>query len=89
MTEANTILIGNRWGQSPPDGFRTLVTDRYKLSVCTTGEGELYDLQHDPQELDNRFNRADAASVQSQLTQRMLVACLRDDDPLPRREACW
>jgi len=84
------LLINNRWGQSPPESFRTLVTDRYKLSVGTaSGAGELYDLHTDPLEVNNLFGRAEAAPLQADLMRRMLVACLRDDNPFPVREACW
>lgn len=84
------LLVENRWGQDPPEGFRTWITSRYKLSIYTqAGEGELYDLQEDPQELTNLFGQPAYAEVQAQLTEQMLRECLRQVDPLPSREACW
>ena len=84
------LLINNRHGQQPPAGFRTLVTDQHKLSVgLTPGVGELYDLHADPLERDNLFGRPAHADLQARLTDRMLRAVLRDQDPLPQRTGCW
>lgn len=86
----DALLVENRWGQNPPEGFRTLVTDRYKLSVYTTeGEGELYDLVTDPHEERNLYGQPDLAELQSQLVERMARECLRCEDPLPERRAAW
>lgn len=91
VPQRSGLLIENRWGQNPPASFRTLVTDRYKLSIYATeeNEGELYDLRNDPQEMTNLFNRPEAAAIQARLTDQMLRECLRNEDPLPQRQACW
>jgi len=89
-TVRDQLIVENRWGQNPPEGFNTLVTDQYKLSLYTNGnEGELYDLQKDPQELNNLFDQPDMTQVQADLSQRMAVELLRQRDPLPMRTACW
>ncbi len=43
-------------------------TKRYRMSVDRiTGEGELYDFQEDPHEMDNRYNDPALAAVQKEL----------------------
>jgi len=86
----DAVLVEQRWGQDPPGGYKTLITDRCKLSLYADGkQGELYDLQADPQELDNLFGRSGTRGVQDDLTARLAVELMRTEDPLPRREACW
>jgi len=84
------LIIENRWGQKPVEGFNTLVTERYKLSLYTNGiEGELYDLENDPREENNLFGNAEVREIQRQLTNQFAVEMLRHQDPLPRRIASW
>jgi uncharacterized sulfatase len=84
------LIIENRWGQNPVEGFNTLVTERYKLSLYTNGiEGELYDLENDPREENNLFGNAEMQEIQQQLTNQFAVEMLRHQDPLPRRVASW
>jgi len=86
----DALLVGNRWGQDPPAQVRTLVTDRFKLTVGhAAGMGELYDLHDDPWELHNRFGDPSLTGVQAQLTQRLAMELLNTQDPLPQRTACW
>ncbi|WP_299965257.1 sulfatase-like hydrolase/transferase [uncultured Roseobacter sp.] len=77
-------------GFERPQRVRTMVTDRYRMSL-RQGEdwGELYDLHADPQELDNLYDRTQAASVQSALTETMLrrTIALQDRAPLPAYRA--
>jgi len=65
---------------------RTLVTDRYKLTVYP-GEsyGELFDLREDPDELHNRWDDPDYADVKADLYRQFLEAYVRDDPATPRR----
>lgn len=65
---------------------RTLVTDRYKLTVYP-GEayGELFDLEDDPDELHNRWDDPDYADVKRRLYRSFLEAYVRRDSGLPRR----
>ena len=86
------LVIEQRMNEDPgePAGFKTLITDRYKLSLYSDPrEGELYDLQDDPRELNNLYGRQEAAAVQTKLTGRFARALLFDDDPLPERTAPW
>ena len=69
---------------------RTLVTDRYRLTIYTfQDEGELYDLAADPEEIVNLWGSAETAAIQSdmlfQLAQEM--ASLADTARLPVRLA--
>ena len=69
---------------------RTLVTDRYRLTIYThLDEGELYDLVADPEEVVNLWNSTEHATIKShllfQLAQEM--ASLTDTTRLPARLA--
>ncbi|QQE11882.1 sulfatase-like hydrolase/transferase [Planctomycetota bacterium] len=66
--------------------LRTLVTDRYKLTVYRNKPwGELFDLQEDPYETRNRFADPDYAPVRSQMMAEMIQADLnREPAPMPR-----
>jgi len=84
------LIIENRWGQNPVEGFNTLVTERYKLSLYTNGvEGESYDLQNDPREENNLFGKPEVQEIQQQLTNQFAIEMLRHQDPLPKRVASW
>lgn len=84
------LHVENRWGQDPPMGMVTLVTERYKLSVCShPNEGELYDLRDDPQEVHNRFNQPQWRTIKLELMHRLVMENLCQSDPLPRRTGCW
>jgi arylsulfatase A-like enzyme len=55
----------------------------WKLVMDATGRGQLYHLPTDPVELHNRWNDPDAAPVRAELTEELLLWCLRTADPLP------
>ena len=77
-------------GFDRPQRVRTLVTDRYRLSL-RQGEDwhELYDLHNDPGEMENLFDKADSGSVRNELTEMMLKRLieLQDTSPLPAYRA--
>ena len=77
-------------GFDRPQRIRTLVTDRYRMSL-RQGESwnELYDLQEDPHELHNLYDNIAVADVQNRLMQVMLkrVIELQDSAPLPAYRA--
>ena len=55
--------------------LRTLVTDRYKITVYRgSDEGELFDLQQDPQELRNRWADPACAGVKTAMLHRFVQA---------------
>jgi arylsulfatase A-like enzyme len=65
--------------------LRTVRTQRHKLTLdLISGAGELYDLQEDPHEMDNRFNDVAMAVVQRML--RDMIASRPNDEsaPLPQ-----
>ncbi len=83
------VLVEQRWGQEP-DGFKTLVTPDWKLSLYVNGvEGELYDLVNDPGERRNRFDEPEYRAIQQELTAQMLYELMRREDPLPLRTGEW
>lgn len=79
-------IIENHHNASDAVHLRTLVTDRYKLTVYRGRPwGELFDLEDDPNELKNRYNDPDYASVKAQLMEKLIQADLeREPTPMPR-----
>ncbi|MFO7957764.1 MAG: sulfatase-like hydrolase/transferase [Candidatus Brocadiia bacterium] len=61
-------------------------TDRYKMVVRLRGGNELYDLQEDPWELNNRWGDPDLADVVPELMQMLVDWSLRTDPDEPRLE---
>jgi hypothetical protein len=65
--------------------LRTVRTRRYKLTLdLLSSAGEMYDLQEDPDEMDNRFSDPAMAAVQKELTD--MIASRPNDAvaPLPQ-----
>ena len=77
-------------GFDKPQRVRTVVTDRYRMSI-RQGEnwGELYDLKSDPNEMNNLFEDVGAAPIRATLTETMLrrMIELQDRAPLPAYRA--
>lgn len=83
------LLVAQRWGRQP-GGFRTLVTERWKLSVyADPSEGELYDLQDDPREERNLYSDPRFAGQRGRLAERLACELLATEDPLPLRLGEW
>jgi arylsulfatase A-like enzyme len=65
---------------------RTFITARHKLTVYAGRPwGELFDLQQDPLELHNLWDRPEAAPLKEWLRSQLLDAYLLEDSALPRR----
>lgn len=65
---------------------RTLVTERYRLTIYThLGEGELYDLDSDPEEIVNLWDSDDYATIKTDLLFQLVqeMADLSDTSRLP------
>lgn len=68
--------------------LRTIVTDRYKLTVYAGQPfGELFDLQDDPGELWNRYHDPEYRAVREELRARLLDELVLTDSRLPRRQS--
>ncbi len=70
--------------------IKSLRTDRWKLNVFA-GEAyyELYDLETDPNELQNRMGDPELAGVEMGLRRDLLFRMMEDEDPLPERRCPW
>ncbi len=65
-------------------------TDRYKLNIWAGEDyGELFDLEADPGETENRFFDPDYAAVKAELYVALAHRLIQDEDPLPERLAPW
>jgi uncharacterized sulfatase len=66
--------------------LRTLVTERYKMTVYRSYEfGELFDLVEDPDERNNLWDDPEAAEVKASLMKRfMQVTMSYEPTPMPR-----
>ena len=54
---------------------KTYVNERYKLTVYYNRDyGELFDLQQDPQEINNLWNKPEYAELKTDLTLKLLFA---------------
>ncbi len=95
-SQSPEALIVEEDSQRPMIGFqrpqrvRTIVTDRYRMSL-RHGEnwGELYDLQLDPNEMNNLFDEPAAQAVKAEITDMMVrkMIELQDRSPLPAYRA--
>lgn len=76
--------------KSPP-AYATMVrTRRYKLvAVHGWDEGELYDLEEDPNETHNRWDDPAYRSVKMDMLKRLCDRMAWTMDPLPERQAGW
>ncbi len=79
-------IIENHHQSGPEVHLRTLVTDRYKLTVYRGRDwGELFDLEADPEELENRYDDADYATIREQMYRKLVQADLeREPSPTHR-----
>jgi arylsulfatase A-like enzyme len=63
------------WPGAPPPTFCAVHTHRYVYVVHVTGEKELYDLESDPYELQNRAGDPAMASVEARVASRLHDLC--------------
>jgi len=62
---------------------KSIRTHDWKLNVYTNGDGELYDLQRDPDELHNLFHESEYESIRTALERQLLVWVMEHQDRLP------
>ena len=61
---------------------KTIRTDRWKLNLWFYERSELYDLDKDPYELDNRIDDPALKDIRTELAERLLQWMQNTDDPL-------
>jgi arylsulfatase A-like enzyme len=74
------------FGFSEAPRIRTLITDRYRLSIYgRSGHGELFDLENDSDELENRFAAREYAGTRAGLMEELAFAEMEaaDRSPMP------
>ncbi|TVQ26258.1 MAG: DUF4976 domain-containing protein [Spirochaetaceae bacterium] len=62
---------------------RAIRTAKWKLCLYANGDGELYDMVKDPDEVTNRFADPTAATIRAQLTERLALWQMGKDDTIP------
>ncbi|MDF2524165.1 MAG: sulfatase, partial [Clostridiales bacterium] len=62
---------------------KSIRTLEWKLNIYANGEGELYDLKADPDELRNRFDDPACDRIRSQLERKLLYWAIAKEDRLP------
>jgi arylsulfatase A-like enzyme len=78
------------YGPNVEGQARTLRTPQYRLTYFLPGDdGELYDLEKDPNEFYNRWDDPEYAPVRNELIQQLLGAVIAAADPKPRRVASF
>jgi len=78
------------WHPDQPPQATMVFDGRYKLvRVHSTKEGELYDLQADPQEHHNLYDQANCIEVKAALLELLSDRMAFTADPLPERLADW
>ncbi len=78
------------FGTETPDRVRTLVTDRWRLSFHQAGGWwELYDLEADPDEIENLWDAPNRPPIADELVRHMLSRLIvnHDTSPLPTGRA--
>lgn len=60
--------------------MRTYINERYKITVYRNGtDGELFDLQEDPNEIDNLWHNAEAHTLKARLMHDFIQAILQSE----------
>ena len=78
------------WHQEPTAQTTMVRTRRYKLTVAHgLDEGELYDLERDPDETNNLWYDPESLSVKAEMLKRLCDRMAWTLDPLPPRRAEW
>jgi arylsulfatase A-like enzyme len=79
-------LIENR--AEPSFYVKTLVMGRYKLNYYLhRGEGELYDLEQDPNEFTNLYHHAEYMEIKNQMFMKLVDIYGDLENPLPPRQS--
>jgi arylsulfatase len=70
--------------------LRSLVTERFRVTIYS-GEpyGELFDLEHDPDELHNLWDEPSAEDLKALALSSLLAEEVATESTLPRRRTCW
>lgn len=90
MADLSPMVFGQPAG--PYMAVLTLRTTKWKLNLYPTAGsqyGQLFDLENDPDELQNLYADAQHATVRHEMTWRLLQRQVQQADPLPLRLTQW
>lgn len=81
----------NSMPYNKPHIHATMLSDaKYKLVVChNINDGELYDMQNDPDETVNLWNSSDMTQIKLDMLVRLTNKMAYTVDPLPQRRSAW
>jgi arylsulfatase len=65
---------------------KSIRTHDWKLNIYTNGDGELYDLQNDPDELVNLFGKPECDSITVELERKLLRWSMQHEDSTPENK---
>ncbi|MFP4144424.1 MAG: sulfatase-like hydrolase/transferase [Phycisphaeraceae bacterium] len=84
----NALGKGQTYWYEPDSMARAKMvrTDRYKLVIRETGGNELYDLETDPWEMDNRWGDPELAAATAELMRKLVEWSLKTDPERPYLE---
>ena len=78
------------FGYSKPPRIRSLITSKFRLSV-SQGEnwGELYDLENDPNEMENLYDNPSYVEIRARLFEKLAYKQMElvDTSPMPTMRA--
>ena len=78
------------WHREPTAHATMVRSRRHKLVVAHgTGDGELYNLDLDPEETDNLWDSSDSTAIKLEMQGRVMDRMAWTVDPLPMRQAPW
>jgi arylsulfatase len=71
------------WREAWVGKGKSIRTHDWKLNIYMNGEGELYNLTKDPNELNNLYHEKDYDQIKASLNWKLLLWCVEKEDSIP------